>query len=170
MPPSHLDSWREVCWRRQLSAEESAAVREHLAKQPEVRAGFEEDLALANLLRDLPPAPLSSNFTAQVVQAVEAAEASRSRRSAHWYDGWAAWTGSWRVAWRVAGALAVLCLSLVAWQQYRAHLRADLVRGVLAVSAVASVPDWEALRDFDAIRGLDHLPDASDLDLLNRLQ
>src|SRR6266566_6235520 len=57
--------------RRKLTGEEEARVQACLARDPQARAVWEEELALSQLLNRLPDAPLASNFTAQVLQAVE---------------------------------------------------------------------------------------------------
>src|SRR6185295_6857614 len=68
----------DTALRRKLTAEEEARLQVILARDPQAKAVWEEEIALSQLLDGLPDAPLASNFTAQVLQAVE----SDSRR--HW--------------------------------------------------------------------------------------
>ncbi len=79
----------EASWQRPLTPEEEAELQPYLAAHPEAQAEWDEDILLTQQLRQLPAAPLSSNFTALVLQAVKA-EAGRPRRDATSF-GWLAW-------------------------------------------------------------------------------
>ncbi|MEP6662526.1 MAG: hypothetical protein ABJC04_02575, partial [Verrucomicrobiota bacterium] len=59
---------REALWRRKLSAQEREAC---LVRPPDGETGLEEEMELSELLGRLPDAPVSSNFTVQVLQRVE---------------------------------------------------------------------------------------------------
>src|SRR5207302_7906943 len=73
---------RETLWRRSLTAEEQA----QLATQANLTAVARNDLvlesALTRALEKLPAPPVSSNFTARVLQQVEREEAGSAREAA----------------------------------------------------------------------------------------
>ena len=76
---------RELSWRRELTAAEEAELRAWLAAHPEAQADWEAEAGLNEALRQLPDAPVPSNFTARVLQAVEREAALRERRrGARW--------------------------------------------------------------------------------------
>src|ERR1019366_6668277 len=65
--------------RGRLTTDQEAQLHNYLATHPEERASWEDDLSLNHLLRQVPDAPISSNFTAQVLQL--AAQENRGRSS-----------------------------------------------------------------------------------------
>src|SRR6266436_5449915 len=81
----------ETSWRRPLTPEEEARLHAYFAEHPEARSQWEEEAILSRQLSQLPDAPLSSNFTALVMQAMDAETAPPHpvplRR------GWFAWLG-----------------------------------------------------------------------------
>src|SRR6266487_1470270 len=87
---------REQSWRRELTSSEDAALRDWLAKHPEAQGDWENEAALNEALRRLPDAPLSNNFTSQVLHAVQREQAAESRRSRRGRLVW--WR---RLAWRL---------------------------------------------------------------------
>lgn len=154
----------ETSWRRELTPAEQAELEARLADRPEARAAWETDAALSRLLRRLPDASPSSNFTAQVLRAVEVEAASR-RSHARWWESW------FRPVWpRLAWGVAVLALAAVAVHHHRQTSRARLARELARMSVVVSLPSVEVFQDFEPIRRLSHVPAASDEDLLAALQ
>lgn len=155
----------ETARHRALTPAEQAGVDAWLAAHPEARAEWEEDRQLDALLRRLPDAPVSSNFTAQVLARVQREAAAPEQRnvSTHWLF---RWLPRPRLALAVA---AVALLPLVAWQ-WRVQKRAQLADSVAALSGVAAVPTMEMLADFDAIVRLSALPPNSDAGVLTALQ
>jgi anti-sigma factor RsiW len=154
---------RETGWRRKLTATEENELQAWLASHPEAQAEWESELALSETLERLPDAPVSSNFTARVLQAVErekfAASREESRRTWSWH----------RLLPRAALAALVLCFGLVYYGQYQSTQRATLARNVAAVSAVAVTSDPVVLQDFEIIQ---HLGESTgpDKDLLALFQ
>lgn len=139
--------WREVRWRRRLSAAEEARCRAWLAAHPEARSAWEEEEALSGLLEALPPVPVSSNFTARVLRQLEADEA-RSGRSAG-APAWPRWV--WSVLPRWAWVGVVMLLLVVGVGQYRRLERGQLARDMTRFPAMAALPGAELWRDYDAI-------------------
>src|SRR3974390_2203241 len=90
---------REATWRQKPSPADAARLRAWLAAHPEARAESETEAALNEALGRMPDAPLSSNFTARVLEAVrlDAAKAQREQK-------WSVW--SWRPTWLVRAAAA----------------------------------------------------------------
>ena len=167
--------FRELNWRRKLSAEEEAQLRAWLAAHPDDLTDWEAETRLTEVLTRLPDAPVASNFTARVLQAVslEEEKAARIRRQRKF--GWRWFT---RLGWapKTAVALVVLSGGLV----YRYHAIATnriavaksvevISSGVEVVSRGASLPSADILQDFDAIRALNQAP-AADEQLLTLLQ
>ena len=74
-----LHQLQEIALRRSLSADEQTRLRAFLGENPSTQAVWEEEMALSQLLDELPDAPLASNFTAQVLHALER-EGRKSRR------------------------------------------------------------------------------------------
>jgi hypothetical protein len=154
---------RETSWRRKLTPAEEACLQRHLAANPNAQADWEADLALTQVLTQLPEAPLSSNFAAQVWQAVaRATPAPTPHPSAfaaltHWLR---------RLLPRMAWAVVLVGLGFLAWQQYETVQRNRMAKGIVPVLQAASLPQPELLQDFDAIRQLSQSPPPVDMELL----
>src|SRR5258708_496542 len=118
----------EASWQRPLTPEEEAELQAYLAAHPEAQAEWEADVLLTQQLRQLPAAPLASNFTALVLETVKAA-AGRPRRAATSF-GWLAWVRQYLP--RAASAGIALVLVLTGGYQYRASRRAPPARSVAA--------------------------------------
>lgn len=157
----------EEAARRPLRAEEDAQLRAYLAEHPDAQADWEAEAALNRLLSDLPPAPVSSNFTALVVRAATHAKVRRHHRrrliSLRWL-----W--SFGRAWQGVIVVLVAGLALLAYGQHRARTRAELARSVAAISALAPVPSLAVFQDFDSIKRLPATPLAEDDELLAALE
>ena len=155
---------RERSWRKELTGDEEAALRDWLAKHPEAQPDWEAETALNEALRRLPDVPLSNNFTSRVVQAVhlqKAAELKRKRRVR------LIWLGG--IMWKlgvagIAGAAGFFCYE----QVHSTRLRTQIGQSVAKVSAVTSLPSAEILENFEAIR-LSATP-AADEKLLSLLE
>jgi hypothetical protein len=161
MSESEFNKLKETSWRRKLTPREEAALADFLAGHLEERLGWETELRLNQMLNGLPDAPVSSNFTSQVLQAVEQDVLKTSRGStrkslAHWF----------RFNWlpRIAIATFLFGGGILSLQQYK---RVQVAHDVAAVSSVAAIPpQW--LQDFDAINRLSQPP--IDDELLAALQ
>jgi anti-sigma factor RsiW len=156
---------RELSWRRTLSAAEEAELRMWLVTHPEAQADWEAETGLNAALGRLPDMPVPSNFTARVLQAVEREAAAELRRSR---GNWLTWL---RLRWlpKAAFAAIVVGAGLLSYHQVQAAHRKKLVESVAAVSAVASLPSLDILKDFDAIQASNPTP-APDEQLLTVLQ
>lgn len=150
----------EAAQRRQLSAAERELLKAWLADHPGARQTMSEDLALTQLLNQLPDAPLAPNFAGRVLRAVERSEQPASSA------GWRRWLGLPAWSWRAATAVLALAATLVVVQvQHRASERRQLAESVATVASLAEVPTPEALANFEVIFRLPTgpLPDEREL-------
>lgn len=137
--------------KRELTPEEESRLEAWLAGNPAARAEWEADRALGRALQALPDVPVSSNFTARVLQEVDweerRAERARGRSSFRSFLP--------RLGWGLAALLA--CAGL--FYQYRAVQNDNrrLAETVKNVSGeLAALPAPEVLGDFDAINSMLH--------------
>src|SRR5690349_68499 len=85
-----VDALRQGRW----TATEEAELEVHLAKHPDQRQLWEDELGLNQLLGTLPDHPISSNFTSRVLGAARAhAQNSRTRPSFSYPWSKAVWGG-----------------------------------------------------------------------------
>ena len=154
------DELMRLSLRASLTPEEESRRDSLLAAHPEARAAWEEDRALGRALQSLPDVPLSSNFTARVLQAVDldAAREARPRRS--WFRVLLP-----RLSWTAAAVL----LAFFGVQEYRAVKRLELAKDV-SLMEMAKLPGVDVLQDFDAISQLQQVAATSDEELLKALQ
>jgi len=152
-----------------LRAEEHAQVQAYLAEHPDKQPDWEAEAALNRLLRELPPAPVSSNFTAQVVQAAMHTKPHRHRHHRLRLIS-LRWLWSFGRAWQGVVAGLVVGLALLAYSQHRVQSRAELARSVATISALAPLPALEAFQDFDSIKSLPAAPLAEQDELLAALK
>jgi len=154
----------EASWHRKLTPAEEAQLQSWLAIHPEEQAHWEEEVALNDFLKQLPQAPLSSNFTAQVMQAFDAETREIARLAEQpWWMQWAR-----RLAPKLAAAGLVLICGLVILQQQHQPSQGEAIRDVVSFAEVAQVlPNPVILQDFDTIK---NLRSASDEELLAVLQ
>lgn len=148
--------------RRKLTVEEEARLEAHLASRPELQAAWEEEAGLNRLLDQVPAAPVSSNFTAQVLLALdrEASVPSRPVVAHGWQRlGWLELTP------RFALAGLVLCAGLLGYWQHQVSHRTELANDLSGLGGVARVPTVEMLKNFDAINRLSQAPQTADLEL-----
>lgn len=144
---------RELAWRRELTDAERAELRVWLAAHPDAQKDWETEQQLGALLNRLPDAPISSNFTARVMQAVEReAVACKSKPAI-----WRVWLLRPLLP-RVAVAAVVVCAGLLAYHHHETGRRAALAQSLVAVSEVESLPSAALLEDFDVIRRLGRTP------------
>ena len=146
--------WRELSWRRPLTAAEQAQLDAWLAAHPEARADWEVEAALNAGLSRLPETPVSGNFTARVLQAVEREAAARSRKPQRSFLSrlWEPWLT------RLGYVAVAVAIGIVSYHQSQELHRKRLAESVTLVSAVSSLPSPEVLKDFDAIQALDGAP------------
>ena len=159
------DRFREFSWRRKLTPAEEAELSTWLQSHPELRAQWEAEMGLTEALRRMPDAPLSSNFTSQVLAAVEreGRPVTGAAQSKLWE--WRVWLG-WLPR-KLAFGAVILIAGVMSYHHFQDAHRAELVRSVKTLSEVAAMPD--ILQDFDAIQRLAAAPQA-DEELLKLLQ
>ena len=163
------DELIQLSMRRELAPEEWSRLEAFFAAHPEARARWEEERALSRAVRSLPDVPISSNFTAQVLQTIEAEQNRAVRRPAP--HPWLA-----RFLPRLGlGALAASVAFFSAQRWFQGATHEKLARDIsLAAMDLATVPNPEVvLQDFDAIRELGQMSAVSvnsDDELLRLLQ
>ena len=156
---------KEASWHRPLTAAERACLGEWLAAHPEAQESWETEAALNGLLRRLPSAAVSTNFTMRVVQAVHRLPARPAWRLRLEMFPWlpAGWAP------RAALAAAMVCSGMLSLHEYETLRRNHEAHAVARVSRLASLPPIEWLKNFDTINGLNKV-DVADDDLLTVLQ
>jgi hypothetical protein len=165
MKNTEYQKLKEAGWRRALTGAERARLREWLAAHPATQESWEADAALNTLLRRLPRAPVSSNFTARVLQAAGRLPAKPSWRRRLEMFPW------FRAGWmpRAALAAAMVCCGALSFHEYMALGRAHQARAVAIVSPLAALPPMDWLENFDTINRLNNVKVADD-DLLTILE
>lgn len=152
MSENEFQNLIEASWRRALTAQEEAALKEYLAVHSEARMILDEELALSCVVRALPDVPVSTNFTSRVLQAVER-DTMPSARATQGVISWL--KRNWIP--RIAIASLFVCAGFVSVQEYRTSKRTEIARDIAAVSGAATFPQ-EWLQDFDAINRLSQPP------------
>lgn len=166
MSSSKFDQWREAGLRRKLSKSEVTELRAFLDLHPDATSEIEFDMALNQMLRQLPDRPISSNFTAQVLQAVTHA---RSQATILPAIGWTwRWLRHQLPRWAMAGLL--IGIGLFSYRQYQLQSRFELARSVMTVSNISTLAPVEVWQNYDAIVRLSHVPLQVDEDLLKALE
>ena len=154
-----------LSFRRELTPEEESRLENYLAANPQARAQWEEDRALSRAVQSLPDVPVSSNFTARVLQAVDLdnAREARERRSRSWLRSFVP---------RLSGA-AVAALLVLFFVHNRNTVKREQIAKVLSEVSTdlkgVSEPDV-VLQDFEVIKQLVRTPAPSDDELLIALQ
>lgn len=156
----------ERSWRQPLTTPEQAELRAWLEAHPECRADWEMETALNQALRCLPEPPVSSNFTARVLQAARreaAAAPGRGRRGPAWWvallrDRWLP------VRWLPGTALAAVLVvaALFSYHRFNFNRHQAMAQSLAAVAEISSLPSPAILKDFDAILALDDAPQADE--------
>jgi anti-sigma-K factor RskA len=118
---------------------------------------------LREFLSQLPDFPVSSNFTARVMQAIEREE---SRPQPKW-----AFFSNWRVFLpRAAVAAGVMVLTGLAFHHHEIYReRAQVAQNLVQAAGSSSVPSVEALKNFDVIQRMAQ-PQHADEELLALMQ
>lgn len=169
MNESEYQALIEASWRRSLTDDEQARLDAWLRVHPEAHNEWEVESALNRLLEQLPEAPVSSNFSARVLQAVERESAAAARReSKSILDRLKQWL--WRPAPRVAWALLVAGLLGFGYHQHQTNVRGEMARGLSVLANVATLSDPAVLQDFEAIKRLGESAPGDDEELYALLQ
>ena len=164
MSPPEIDKLMDALRAGRLTAQQEAQLDQWFALQPAQRGACEEDLALNQLLRNLPDAPLSSNFTARVLQATRAS----AGRPGYSTPFWRQFFGRWMPKAAMAGVF--LGAGLLAYQQHQVSERRQLAQGLVQMSELANETSVELLENFDAIQRLNQVPHDADRELIAVLQ
>src|SRR5205823_11177536 len=166
MTDSEYMSLREAAWRRPLTADEKACLQSYLLVHAEAQQDWDRETALNQVLLNLPDIPLSSNFTARVVQAVELDD-SRANRGRS--NPWLARLRGWLPRFAVAGL--VIGLGGLGYQRYHLHTLSEKAGSVKLVTELAStLPDVQMWQDFDAIAKLSQATASDDRTLWDALE
>jgi len=119
----------------------------------------DEPQELRELLSRLTDAPVSSNFTARVMQAVEREEL-QAAQTRGWHWNWHTFLP------RFAMAAAVMVFAGIAFYQHGIDSRrAEIARSVMIVASAQKLPSVDALQNFDAIQRMSQ-PAHADEELL----
>jgi hypothetical protein len=157
MPKPQSEELLELAWRRRLTPEEQALLRQYLTAHPQARPRWEGEAALTRGLNGLPPVPVSSNFTALVLQAVQRAPARPAwrRHLDSWFPaGWAP---------RIALGATMVCLSLLTVREYQTIQRQQRMAHRLAsVGQLAALQPVDWLQNFQTIEKLSRVQVADD--------
>jgi anti-sigma factor RsiW len=150
-----------------LTPQEEAELQAYLLAHPEKQALWEEDLNLNRLLRQLPDAAISTNFTAQVMQAVRGEQRTRSEHRTGQVPVWRWITaGGWLS--KAVGLGCALWISSIAFHEHQLAARRETARAMAKLLTVA--PSLEVLQNFEAIERLNQVPRDADKDLIAALQ
>lgn len=150
MTESEYLDLRELAWRRELTEDEKSSLQAYLLIHPEVQQDWDQEILLNQALAAIPNSPLSSNFTAQVLEAVYLEERQhRSGTAMPWLARLRLWLP------RVAVATLVVGLGGLGYQQHRLHSLQEKVKSVGMVTDLATaLPSVQMWQDFDAIANL----------------
>ncbi|HMJ91112.1 MAG TPA: hypothetical protein VK530_14915 [Candidatus Acidoferrum sp.] len=173
--PIH-DELIRLSLKRELNNEDRARIDAALAAHPELREQWETDAALGRMLRQLPDAPISSNFNSRVMEAIELEERETQRATNR--PRWRAWLR--RVQPRMSWALALALVSALSAYQYRVQQgtkaraqveQAQFVHEIRNLSQdMVSLPGPEVFKDFEVINQFRQVSSVSDDDLLRVLR
>jgi anti-sigma factor RsiW len=155
---------RDLSWRRELTPAEHARLQAWLAAHPEAKEDWEAEASLNHLLQELPQAPpVSSNFTALVLQAVErdSAATACARQSC-----WRVWWQSWWPRTAVATTVLALGIGVFLHQRQVEQDRFAMARSVTDVYPVVEASNPDVMENFDAIAWLGDLQPKGDSELL----
>jgi anti-sigma factor RsiW len=159
MNQAAYEKLKETAWQRNLTRVEQAELQAVLSAHPESKADWNDEAMLNRALGQLPDAPVSSNFTARVVQGVEM-EFRRNHRPRHL---WSVWLP------RFALASFALCVGFFSLYEYRLGVRKAMAQSVATVSNAAAAPRIEWLKNFETINRLNQVAPV-DEDLLAMLK
>ena len=175
--PIH-DELLRLSLKRELTEDDRARVEASLAAHPELREMWEHDAAFGRLLRHMPDVAISSNFTARVLDAIDLDERESARAARA--PAWRAWLR--RVLPQVGLGTAAAAVVVVAFGTYRYRVQqhdlaqariveAQFAHDIRHVSQdLASVPNPEVFRDFEAINQFRQVSTVSDDELLRVLR
>lgn len=160
----------QASWRRRLTPAEETELEAYLVLHPDQQAAWEEEAALNDFLKQLPNAPVPSNFTSLVLQTVEAETRSEAVHEVSGFEYWLRRLA--RLAPKLAATSLVLFSGLVGIHQYHRHQQEQLAHAAASTwgEVVSAVPAPEVFEDFDTIKQMRTASAHSDEELLAVLQ
>jgi anti-sigma factor RsiW len=145
-PDAVYQRWRELGWRRPLTAPEQAELRAWLIAHPEAQADAESELALNQALARLPDAPVPTNFTARLWQAIERDEKVKAHAGVPRRIWW------WRVLMpRFAVATVVVGGGLLVYRHHESEQQVAFAKSFLAEAGGPFLADPKVIEDFEVI-------------------
>lgn len=139
---------RETAWRRRLTPAEQVEWQAWLVAHPEAQTEAELDAALDVVLHSQKAAPVSSNFTARVMQAIE----TDARREKHLVAPTRPW---WhKLIPRLALAALVLSVGSLAYRQHLVGKQKELAGAAREIAGAQALSNAAVIEDFEVIRGL----------------
>jgi hypothetical protein len=155
----------DIAWRRRLTAQEEAAVREWCRSHGETGAQLAAEFEIAQAIHESRAPAVPSNFLSQVWQEIEREDRARERTQGTVPGrAWSRWFP------RLAVATLVVMTAAGLWIGHERKLRTEVAQGLAAISTAADVPDPRMLQEFDAIRVMSEASSPIDLELLTALK
>lgn len=153
-----FEKFRQARWRRRLTPGEQAELKRLLDGAPELATEWQLEEGLSQAVEALPNVPVSSNFTARVMQGIELAEKAHARheQALSWRERVRGWLP------RLALGSAVILLGVFSYSQFQDQQSAFVVQNIPTVAEIVALPGAETLQDFDAIRALERAPMADE--------
>ena len=147
-----LDDFLKKDLHAPLQEDELAHLDTLLANNPEAQNAWAEEVRLNRLLRQLPDAPVPSNFTSLVVRAVETEHLRSQSKASKPFSWWRGW--NWATSGAVAAAVVLFAgMTVRSYQSsQRAQAAQELAQSFAAISDGA--PFFDILTHFDEIRVL----------------
>jgi|YNPNPStandDraft_1061719.scaffolds.fasta_scaffold03662_8 anti-sigma factor RsiW len=150
MNATAFDKFLAIASRRELTAAEIAELHALLNERPDLKAVWQEEEQLNRLLRKLPEPPVSTNFTARVLERVQKQPVRRPSVSFL-----APLRALWQFRYALRLAAVVLLGAVVIGVHQRRAANENALRSWLAALPADGLAEVELWSDFEAIR---HLP------------
>ncbi|MCD6050360.1 MAG: hypothetical protein K0Q55_1763 [Verrucomicrobia bacterium] len=158
----------EKSLRGQLTPGEQAQLEARLAARPDLRVAWEEEMALCQAIRQMPDAPVSSNFTALVMQAVAAEERQTQRAEVVVPVSFMGWLRKHFAQLAVSTAVVTVAAVLTLNQPQTTTVtdsRQEMAEQIKAMATVAPVLSVDLLKDYEPIRRMSQGAVEPDLEL-----
>ena len=142
---------RESSWRRPLTPAQEAELEKYLAENPHARADWECEMRLSRALEKLPEAPpVSSNFTARVLETLRLEETAAGHERSR---GWFAWRTFGRWVPRLAAVGLAMFLGFLVWHQHELNAAAERARNIAGLASVFTA-NQDVMADYKPISRL----------------
>jgi hypothetical protein len=150
MQDSIHDELLDLSRRQVLSAAQKSRLQMILVKHPELKETWEQDNLLNLTLHHLPDCPLSSNFTALVLQAVTQPQSAKRRTRA---AGWLQFI-CWDWMRPAAATMIIMGVGLAGYNYHRQQSRWEMARSLVAIASLTELASPNLVKDFDLIQRL----------------